>query len=179
MTPLVLLLVLGAPPQPSNPPPAPSAARTAPTTEQRALARELVHLVQPEPSYRAGLERMTEQMLPSMQAQAQASGTTLPADFKKRFTAALLEVVPYQELMEWSADLYAERFTASELRELIAFYRTPLGQKISLVLPELMGEVGKKTAGLMPERLPAALRRHGLLPGQQQAQPAAQPLKKM
>jgi len=169
MTPLLLLLVLGAAPQPSS----------APTAEQRGLALELVQLVQPEPSYRAGLERMTEQMLPSMQAQAQASGKPLPADFKKRFTAALLEVVPYQEVMGWSASLYAERFTAPELRELIAFYRTPLGQKISLILPELMGEVGKKTAALMPERLPAALRRQGLIPGQQPSPPAEQPLKKM
>jgi len=172
MTPLLLLFVLGAAPQPSSPSPAAPAARPSPTAEQRALARELVQLVQPESSYRAGLEQMTEQMLPSIQAQAQASGKALPADFKKRFTAALLEVVPYQELMGWSANLYAERFTASELRELIAFYRTPLGQKISLILPELMGEVGKKTAALMPERLPAALRRQGLIP-------AEQPTKKM
>jgi len=187
MTPLLVLLLLGADPQPATPPPPPpstpgpvsTAGPSTATPEQRALATELVQLVQSEATYRATLDRMTEQMMPTMEAQSKANGKPLPDDFRKRFKAVLLEVVPYQELVEWSSGLYAERFTAAELRDLIAFYKTPLGQKISLILPEMMGEVGRKTAAIMPGRLPAALRRHGLLPGQQQTPPLEQPLKKM
>ena len=187
MTPLLVLLLLGADPPPAKPSPPPStpgpvsiAPPSTATPEQRALATELVQLVQSETTYQATLDRMTDQMIPSMEAQAKATGRALPDDFRKRFKAVLLEVLPYQELVEWSSGLYAERFTASELRELIAFYQTPLGRKISLFLPELMGEVGKKTAAMMPSRLPAALRRHGLGgPGQQQSPPLEQPLKKM
>jgi hypothetical protein len=165
MTTLLTLLLLAAAPQPA-------AAPATFTPEQRALALELVQLVQPELSYRSGLEQMTEQMLPSLEAQAASNGKPLPPDFRKRFNAALLEVVPYQEVMGWSAELYAQRFSASELKQLIAFYKTPLGRKISLMLPEFMGEVGKKISVLMPQRLPAALKRHGLL--QDSAPPPAQ-----
>ena len=79
--------------------------------------------------------------------------------------AALLEVVPYAEMKQWTAELYAQRFTTAELKELVAFYRTPLGRKLASKLPELMGEAGKKVSSVLPERLPAALRRHGLVGG--------------
>ena len=78
--PILVLILLGA--------------GGAPATEQRALALELVALVQPESSYRSGMEQMTDQMLPQLDAQARASGHPLPTDFKPRFIAVLLEVVP-------------------------------------------------------------------------------------
>jgi len=145
-TALVVFLLLGA----------------DPAAEQRALALQLVQLVQPESSYRAGLQQMMDQMLPPLEAQARANGKPLPPDVRKRMMAALLEVVPYPEMMQWSAQLYAERFSAKELKELLAFYKTPLGRKLASKLPELMGEAGKKVSSVIPERLPAALQRHGL-----------------
>jgi uncharacterized protein len=171
MTPsLLMLALLVENPQPATPPPVPPVS-----AEQRALALELVELVQPELSYRTGIDRMTEQMMPSLEAQMTAGGKALPPDFRKRFSAAVLEVVPYDEMVEWSAELYAQRFTVGELKELIGFYKTPVGRKISLVLPELMGEVGKKVSTLMPERLPAALRRQGLIPAQKPPAPRSPP----
>src|SRR5262249_17604890 len=131
--------------------------------EQRRLALQLVELVQPESSYRAGVQQMMDQMVPSLEAQAQASGKSLPPDYKQRMNAVLLEVVPYPEMKEWSADIYAQRFTAKELKELIAFYRTPVGRKLASKLPEIMGEAGKKVSVVLPQRLPGALKRHGLL----------------
>ena len=145
-----------------------------PDAAQRALALELVQLVTPESTYRSGLQQMTEQMVPSLEAQAKAGGTTLPADFRKRFDAVLLEVVPYAEQSSWAADVYARNFTSSELKDLIAFYRTPLGRKLASRLPTIMGDVGKRVSEIMPQRLPAALQRHGLIPGAA-AQPQAKP----
>jgi uncharacterized protein len=131
---------------------------------QRALAMELVRLVTPESSYRSGVHEMTAQMVPSLEAQARATGTALPPDFRQRFDAVLLEVVPYDEQSSWAADVYARNFTASELKDLIAFYRTALGQKLATRLPTIMGEVGKRVSEILPQRLPAALKKHGLLP---------------
>ena len=82
LTPILVLILLGA------------GGAPAAITEQRALALELVALVQPESSYRSGMEQMTDQMLPQLDAQARASGHPLPTDFKPRFIAVLLEVVP-------------------------------------------------------------------------------------
>ena len=131
--------------------------------QQRAVALQLVELVQPESSYRAGLQQMMEQMVPSLEAQARATGKPLPPDYKQRMNAVLLEVVPYQEMKQWSAEIYAQRFTVAELKELVAFYRTPVGRKLASKLPEIMGEAGKKVSVVLPERLPGALRRHGLI----------------
>jgi hypothetical protein len=139
--------------------------------EQRTLALQLVELVQPESSYRAGVQQMMDQMVPSLEAQAQATGRPLPPDYKQRMNAVLLEVVPYPEMKEWSADIYAQRFTAKELKELLAFYRTPVGRKLASKLPEIMGEAGKKVSVVLPQRLPGALKRHGLL-GDGSADPA-------
>ena len=159
---LLVLLLVGAEPAASHPE----------LAEQRALALQLVELVQPESSYRAGLEQMMDQMLPSLEAQARASGKALPADTRQRMNAALLEVVPYPEMKQWSAEMYAQRFTSAELKELLKFYRTPLGRKLASKLPEIMGEAGKKVGEVLPQRIPAALRRHGLLgPGQEESPP--------
>jgi hypothetical protein len=156
---LLVLLLAGAEP-------------SAGLAEQRALALQLVELVQPESSYRAGLQQMMDQMLPSLEAQARANGKTLPPDTRQRMNAVLLEVVPYGEMKQWSADIYAQRFTAPELKQLLTFYRTPVGRKLAAKLPEIMGEAGKKVGEVIPQRLPAALKRHGLIgDGQQDSAP--------
>jgi len=150
---LLVLFLAGAVPASSQPE----------LTEQRTLALQLVELVQPESSYRAGLQQMMDQMLPSLEAQARASGKTLPPDTKQRMNAVLLEVVPYGEMKQWSADIYARRFSSAELKQLLQFYKTPVGRKLASKLPEIMGEAGKKVGEVLPARLPAALRRHGLI----------------
>ena len=62
------------------------------------------------------------------------------------------EIKPYEDIMRqflakylsWESvkpgmiQMYAEAFTEPELRELAAFYRTPLGQKAMTQLPELV-----------------------------------------
>ena len=51
-----------------------------------------------------------------------------------------------QSVMSWEAfgpkyvAMYAEAFTEQELRDLIAFYRTPTGQKALTLLPELASQ---------------------------------------
>jgi uncharacterized protein len=162
---LLVFFLLGADPAASHPQ----------LAEQRALALQLVELVQPESSYRAGLQQMMDQMVPSLEAQARASGKPLPPDYKQRINAALLEVVPYQEMKQWSAEIYAQRFTAPELKQLLGFYRTPVGRKLASKLPEIMGEAGKKVSVILPERLPGALRRHGLI-GEGSEEPAPRSL---
>jgi hypothetical protein len=48
-------------------------------------------------------------------------------------------------------DVYASRFTESELAELVAFYNTPVGKKLARVSPELLRESAEKSrAALEP-----------------------------
>ena len=57
---------------------------------------------------------------------------------------------------------------------MIAFYKTPLGRKLASKLPEIMGEVGRRMATVLPQRLPGALKRNGLLPERPTQQPGQQ-----
>lgn len=59
----------------------------------------------------------------------------------------------FSRYMSWNAlrndyaRLYADAFTEAELRELTAFYRSPVGQKVATVTPQLMArasELGQK-----------------------------------
>ena len=56
------------------------------------------------------------------------------------------------EFIGLSARLYAEHFTAAELEEMIAFYETPLGQKVIAKLP-IIQQQSAELGGLWAERV--------------------------
>jgi hypothetical protein len=72
------------------------------------------------------------------------------------------------ETMKYSPAVYARNFSAQELREIVAFYRTPTGAKALHVMPKVMGDV---MAEMMPHmdgfqrdlnaRLEAVMQKHG------------------
>lgn len=55
----------------------------------------------------------------------------------------------FAKYMSWSAlrdqyvDLYADAYTESELKEMAAFYRSPVGQKVARTTPELLTRSAK------------------------------------
>jgi hypothetical protein len=57
--------------------------------------------------------------------------------------AWMTEDIKWTELEPKIVDLYVRDFTESELREVIAFYQTPTGQKALKNLPLLMAECAK------------------------------------
>lgn len=126
--------------------------------DSQKRARELVTLVMPREAYERSIQQMSDQMLGTLRAQ----GQPIAAGSEKKMKTVVMEVVPYDEMLSWTADIYARRFTSKELGELIAFYKTATGRKLARLLPELMGEVGTKLGQIMPQRLPAALKKHGL-----------------
>lgn len=124
----------------------------------RKVAMELVRMVTPAETYAAMTDQISKQMLTSMRQ----SGATLPPDIETKMKKVVSEILPYEELAGWSADVYATRFTTEELKQLMAFYKTPLGQKVARLQPEISGEVGKKLGPIMLQRMPAAMKRAGL-----------------
>jgi hypothetical protein len=71
----------------------------------------------------------------------------------------------YAEQFSWTTlepefiQLYVEVFTEAELRELTAFYRTELGQKMLLRLPEVMQRSMAITQARLQEALPQLMER--------------------
>lgn len=74
-------------------------------------------------------------------------------------------------LMDQVVPVYHRHFTHDEIRELLAFYQTPIGKKAIKVLPQVVSEsmaAGRRWGeSLGPEietRVRAALEREGLMP---------------
>lgn len=78
--------------------------------------------------------------------------------------ASILETF-YREQMAWSAlepeftRLYLEVFTETELREMIAFYQTPLGQKLLTKMPVLMAKSNEMTTRRIQTAMPQLIQR--------------------
>ncbi|WP_437715038.1 DUF2059 domain-containing protein [Sorangium sp. So ce448] len=125
---------------------------------EKKLALELTHLVMPKDVYNALLDQLMSNMGASMQ---QAGAKISPRDASK-LKAVVAEVLPYDELVQWNVEIYAWKFTADELKELIKFYGTPVGKKAAKLLPEISGEVGKKVGTVIVQRMPAAMKKAGI-----------------
>jgi uncharacterized protein len=63
---------------------------------------------------------------------------SIPAEFWTRFEARLMQDLP--QLVDSIAVLYASRFTQQELQGLLAFHRSPLGQRVRTLQPTLVSE---------------------------------------
>lgn len=61
-------------------------------------------------------------------------------ELKAEMLAFMKEVMSYEELKPDFIKIYANAFTASELKELTAFYQTPLGAKTMKLMPTLMAQ---------------------------------------
>ena len=86
----------------------------------------------------------------------------IPADFWKEFALELKRQVNPQELMDRIVPIYDRHFSEQEIRQLIAFYDSPLGRKISATLPEIQQEslqAGKEWGSELGQRIGDQLNR--------------------
>lgn len=156
LTCLVLAAVLHSPPR--------AAAQTDPAA--LAAAEDLVTLMS------AGmLEQMSDQMVSALQTQLELALDTRLDDATiaavHQEAKAILMVI-LADSMKAAPPIYARHFTAAELGDIAAFYRTPTGQKTIRVLPAVTGEAMQSMAPqimaaqkLMLERVTAILRERG------------------
>jgi hypothetical protein len=110
---------------------APVAADTVPHTTdpaRLAAAHELVDAL----NVQKVIDRSMETML-RMQVQANPAMGQF-ADIMRDF---LGRYVTWQALRDSYAQVYADLFTAAELRELVAFYHSPTGRKLADATPEI------------------------------------------
>lgn len=72
----------------------------------------------------------------SLQAQIQANPAV--GRYEKQLRAFFVKYMSWDSLKDEFADLYMKAFTESELKELLQFYKTPVGKKTLHELPALM-----------------------------------------
>lgn len=104
-------------------------AQQQPSASHLKTAEELLQVM----NVSVVLDRSIDLML---HAQIDANPDIKPyEDIMRQFLAKYLS---WESVKPGMVQMYAETFTEPELRELAAFYRTPLGQKAMTKMPELV-----------------------------------------
>jgi hypothetical protein len=86
----------------------------------------------------------------------------LPADFEAKMnkvTDDLLKDMPFEEMMQAMVPTYQKHFTKGDMDALVAFYTSPVGQKLLRELPAIMGEAMTAMMPIMREHIDATNRR--------------------
>lgn len=147
-------------------------AQNAPSVESLHAASELASLTS------AGVvtqiaATLTNETWPSVEAALRVKNPRIDpgtlATLRREFED--LQARATREALAESAPIYARYFTAEELRQLIAFYRTPVGAKALTAMPraslELLQGMGPRLQRLsqtVSQRFAAILQQHGYNP---------------
>jgi hypothetical protein len=145
-----------------------ASAQAQPNSDALAAATELFTVMSADMIGQIS-SQMTSQLWPLIERDLrQKIDAAALADLRKEFERIQADAVT--EAMKEGPPIYARHFSAAELRELAAFYRTPLGQKTLRSLPVITGEIMQS---LMPrmqamqtsiqERFVAILRQRGYI----------------
>jgi hypothetical protein len=98
----------------------------------------------------------------SVTTSLRAAGQALSPDRVAELESVVMEAFPYEEALELNARIYGKRFTAAELEELLSFYRTASGAKLSRELPAITRDASLAVGEMLPRRVQEALRKRGL-----------------
>jgi len=113
------------------------AQQAAPSPEALAVAKEMMDLLSGDTIAQMSSTIMAQtvqplERLPNMTPEKLAEIRAEVQKITVRFMNAALADAPA---------IYARHLTVSEMREIIAFNRTPTGEKMRKLLPQMMGEV--------------------------------------
>jgi uncharacterized protein len=109
-------------------------ALAQPTPQQTAAAVDLLEAS----GQQAIFESATETML-----RAQMESNPQLREFEPVMRAFFARYMNWDVLKDDYARIYAERFTVDEMRQIAAFFRTPVGSKLARETPGMMEEGGR------------------------------------
>jgi hypothetical protein len=104
------------------------------------MAVELARLALPRANWDEMLVGVGQQVVVALQQRADQKGVCLAPDFGKRVSASFAASMPYEEAIQFQAELLQKKFTQAELNDILAFYRSPTGAKAIRLMPEVMNE---------------------------------------
>ena len=142
-----------------------TARAQAPAPDAMEAARSLVTTMELADQYKA--------LLPAILLSLRPALTQDRPEIERDYDAMMPTVADaftpyYTSMVDGIAAIYAANFTADELRQIEAFYRQPVGQKMLVKLPVISQqalavgqEIGRKAAEDLRQRLSEALRQRG------------------
>ena len=105
----------------------PAAAQGEPSAEEMAAAREVLRASQAREAFLRGFEL----------GMAEGAGAEMTEQMRNVIREVMLEEFDWDEMEPEYARLYADIFTLDELRQLTAFYNSPIGRRMAETSPEL------------------------------------------
>jgi len=117
-----------------------ASAQNAPDAETLKAAQDLVGVVTRDTT-RQMAHQVSAQVWPRIEQALRAKQSITDAqlaDLRKEFERIQFEFI--SKVMEDAPSIYARHFTTAELRQLLAFYQSPLGEKSLRVLPQITTE---------------------------------------
>jgi hypothetical protein len=141
------------------------AVAQSPPSDELVAARELIATMRAIDQYKAIMPGIFQALKPAIVQ----NRPEVARDFDELMPILLQAMIPrLNELAELTATVYAANFTASELRELTAFYRTPTGEKFLQKMPVVTQQsmavgqkFGQEIAAEMRNRMTEELRKRG------------------
>jgi hypothetical protein len=142
-----------------------AASAQQPTAAQIQTAREIVVASGASRSFEPVVPGILQQAIalfvqqnPDLQQQLMESAQTIKPEFEKRLP----------EIIDIIARVYAGRFSDAELKEILAFYRSPVGKKYVATLPGILDESfrltqvwGNRISEEIVTRMRAEMKRRG------------------
>lgn len=124
---------------------APAAAQPAVSAGEMTAARDLLEASRTRENFIKAMELGMEQG---------GMGEQLTPRIRQVLREFMEENFRYEDLEPQFIQVYADAFTEQELRDLAAFYRTPLGQRVVETLPEITAASQRIAMERMQEVMP-------------------------
>jgi hypothetical protein len=131
-------------------------------------ATELARIMVPKEEWSRFMELIAKDTQRQMQGHP-GSKLTFPADFDARVRAEVEKVLPYEDLIGMHARELSAVYTEKELTDLVAFQKSPLGQKYRTASVQEGDRVVAQTQQRFGEKMPGVMQR--LAAGLQQPAP--------
>ncbi len=121
----------------------------------RKVAEELLEVAngrQIHDQMHSYMASMMEQQFNSMGLPPE--GREAAAMVQKEIMDWFSEVFAWEQVRDMYVDTYVEVFTEKELKELVDFYKSPLGQKMLAKMPELLETSMRKSQEMLQNHMP-------------------------
>ena len=128
---------------------------------RRAMAEELLNLMNVQESIEKSFEMLKQMMPAQMEKMKQATGqTNMPSNVSiptDKMMDLMAQELSWNKLKADYITLYAETFTEDEMKGVIAFYKSPAGQAFGKKQPELIKRSVELSQKMMIQIMPKIL----------------------
>ncbi len=138
--------------------PKPAEAKPAAAAPASKAATDLARILATKESWSQGVDGLSK-MLQSQFSGHPGSSLSLPPGFDKKVRAEVEAAMPYEAMVDLHARQLAAAYTEPELNDLLAHYRSPVGQKWLKTMPGVSGKIAAETQKQVDPKLGEAMKR--------------------